>query len=96
MGRRAARGLITRFTTGVAGFTASFDGDFAEFDVSITDVSLGSGFVINFLVGVAFMFDFEVDFSTTLGLTAAFSFIFDFSVMTHILFWIIETPSPLS
>jgi hypothetical protein len=93
IGRRGTNGLITRFTTSAAGFVTSFTGAFAALGVSTTDFSLGSGFVINFLVVFMFVFDVDVNFFTTLDLTATFVLTFDFTVMTHILSWIIETPS---
>jgi hypothetical protein len=97
IGLRAINGLITRLTTSVgfmvAGFTASFTGASTAFGVSTTDFTLASGFVINFLVGFSFIFDFDVTFFSALGFTAAFALTFDFTAITHILSWIIETPS---
>jgi hypothetical protein len=96
---RGIRGLNTRFTTNDAGlaaaavFVTSFIGDLAALGVSTTDFSLGSGFVINFLVVFMLVFDFDVNFFATSDLTATFALTFDFTVMTHILSWIIETPS---
>jgi hypothetical protein len=92
MGRRGSNGFITRFTTSAAGFRAGFIGAFAALGIS-TDFSLVSDFVINFLVGLIFLFSLDDNFFTALGLTATFAWTFDFTVMTHILPSIIETPS---
>jgi hypothetical protein len=100
IGRRGINGLITRFTTSatggltmVTGFAMSFTGAFTALGVSTADFTLGSGFVINFLVGFAIKFDFDATFFATFGFTAAFDLTFDFIAITHILSWIIETPS---
>lgn len=65
------------------------------------------GFIINFLFGFAFTADLDNILFTTFAFTAvvdllfalgfalifAFDLTFDFTTMTHILSWIIETPS---
>jgi hypothetical protein len=98
IGRRGINGVITRFTTSVglarvAGFVMSFTGSFTAVGASTTDCPLFFSFVINFLVGFGFALDFAVNFFTTFFFTAAFTLTFDFTAMTHILSWIIETPS---
>jgi len=85
IGRRAINGVITRFTTNAAGFVASLTGAFATIGVSTTGFSLASDFIINFLVEVTFIFDFDANFFTTSDLTAIFGVAFDFSAITHIL-----------
>ena len=89
------------------GLTDSFTDVLAELGISMTGVALSSVFVaklvtaffkpvfvINFLFGFDFTFDFEAfTFTAPIDLTAVFFLIFDFTAMTHILSWIIEAPS---
>jgi len=89
-GRFPVNGLITRFTTNAGVWGAVLAGVFATLFASI-DLSV-SFFIIVFPVGFRFVLDFDVNF-TTPDLTAAFDLIFDFSTITHILLWILETPS---
>jgi hypothetical protein len=89
IGRRATNGLITRFTTNGVSGTTGLD----AVSIAFTAPAVSADFLLTATFRAGFGFDLDVKFFTTLGLTAAFVLTFDFTAITHILFWILETPS---
>jgi hypothetical protein len=95
--------LIGRFTTGVTTLVVTIGAEYTAAGLAFRAL----GFVINFLIGFAFMRGFDINFFATLVFAAAFDLsiafglalifafklTFDFTTMTHILSFIIETPS---